>query len=396
MRKVLLLLCGVCLTTICQTQLFAQQYIWDPLPSPESKFRYNDIYFANPKLGWTIHPFSPHAIIDPKPFGEIYNTTNGGTTWTKQFGNVKNHFRCVGFTDSLHGWVFSLGVTTYDPPDTYDTTLIYATTDGGTTWNAKQNNITGPIPAGMCGVSVVDDSSLFACGRFTGPAHFMKTTDKGTSWYSKDMSEYLEMLIDCHFFSRDSGIVVGGSKKITDSSQAVLLFTSDGGNTWSERYRGERKGEWFWKISFPNDRVGYISIESMKAPTHGIKTTDKGLTWTDMPISSKHFTIQGIGFVNEKVGWVGGWDMKALETKDGGITWTESSIVNNINRFRFFGDTLGYVSGISIAIMQRFGVKTLRISRTSRIRTSQARIYVSHWHHENTLISGYTIHWELR
>lgn len=142
---------------------------------------------------------------------------------------------------------------------------------------------------------------------------------------------------------------------MVDSSSAIILFTSDGGITWTERFRGERKGEWFWKISFPTDNIGYISFESIYDPTHGLKTTDKGVTWQDMPISTGHLPIQGIGFVNEKVGWVGGWDMKALETKDGGLTWGETSIINNINRFRFFGDTLGYVSGNRIAKMQRFG-----------------------------------------
>lgn len=355
MRKTLLRLCGVFITVIFSGRCFSQQYLWDPLPSPPAQFRYNDIFFVEPNVGWTIHPYSPHSIIDPKPLGEIYKTTNGGTTWIKQLGDKKNHFRCVAFADELHGWVFSLGTTRFDPPDTYDSTLIYATTDGGTTWTPKQENINGPLPAGMCGASVVDDSTVFVCGRYTGPAHFMKTTDKGTTWHSTDMTSRLEMLIDCHFFSRDSGIIVGGSKMNTDSSQAVLLFTSDGGITWTERYRGEHKGEWFWKISFPTDHVGYVSIESITGPTHGIKTTDKGETWQGMPISSKHYTIQGIGFVNEKVGWVGGYDMKALETNDGGLTWSETSIVNNINRFRFFGDTLGYVSGNRIAKMERFG-----------------------------------------
>lgn len=355
MRKTLLFLCSVLITGIFSTRCFSQQYLWDQLPSPAAQFRYNDICFLNPKLGWTVHPFSPFSPIDPKPRGAIYKTTNGGETWITQLDDIKNHFRSVAFADSLHGWVFSLGVTTYDPPDTYDTTLIFATTNSGVSWEKKQDNITGPLPKGICGTTVVDDSTVYACGRFTGPAHFIKTTDRGTTWNSFDMSEQAGMLIDCHFWSADSGIVVGGSSSIVDSSSAIILFTSDGGITWAERFRGERKGEWFWKISFPTDDVGYISFESIHAPTHGLKTTDKGVTWKDMPISSGHLPIQGIGFVNQKVGWVGGWDMKALETKDGGLTWDETSIINNINRFRFFGDTLGYVSGNRIAKMERFG-----------------------------------------
>lgn len=345
----------IALTIILSTSAFAQQYLWDQLPNPSAKFRYNDIFFVNPKVGWTVHPYSPFAPQEPKPTGSIYKTTNGGTTWATQVQGLKNHFRSVAFTDSLHGWVFSLGVTSFDPPDTYDTTLIYATTDGGESWAKKQDNITGPLPTGICGTSVVDSNTVFACGRFTGPAFIIKTTDRGTTWNSYNMTEQAAMLIDCHFWSRDSGIVVGGTSSILDSSSALILFTSNGGVSWTERFRGERKAEWFWKISFPTDDVGYISFESIHAPTHGLKTTDKGVTWSDMPISSGHLSIQGIGFVNEKVGWVGGWDMKALETLDGGASWSETSIMNNINRFRFFGDTLGYASGNQIAKMERFG-----------------------------------------
>lgn len=345
----------VCFTLFVCSKSYGQAYLWDQLASPSAQFRYNDVFFISPKIGWTIHPYSPFAPIDPKPLGVIYKTTNGGTTWIKQLDNIKNHFRSIAFSDAMHGWVFSLGVTKLDPPDDYDTTLIYATTDGGVTWTPEQDNIVGPLPDGICGSMVVDSTTVFACGRFTGPAFIIKTTDKGKTWNSQNMSEHAGMLIDCHFWSRDSGIVVGGTSSVFDSSSALILFTSDGGTTWSERYRGERKGEWFWKISFPTENVGYISFESIHAPTHGLKTTDKGVSWQDMPISNGQLSIQGIGFVNEKVGWVGGYNMKALETKDGGQTWNETSITNNINRFRFFGDTLGYASGNRIAKMERFG-----------------------------------------
>ena len=148
------------------------------------------------------------------------------------------YLRSLGFLDSLNGWVG----TVFD-----DTAVLYRTTDGGTSWSLVQN-IPEPRPKGICGISVVNDSDMYASGRFFGPARVIKTTDRGANWTSKDLSAHAGALVDCYFYSPDSGFVVGSSSSDYDTGQAWVLFTSDGGNTWATRYAGNRSGELCWKI----------------------------------------------------------------------------------------------------------------------------------------------------
>src|SRR5207247_723476 len=126
------------------------------------------------------------------------------------------------------------------------------------------------------------------------------------------------------------------------SSAAVVLFTSDGGESWSERYRSPDRDGWCWKISFPNRDTGYVSIETEEGKkAFFLKTTNRGQTWTRKFIP-QNFDFEGIGFITPELGWAGGWAFGIYTTTDGGDTWTKSSECNWANRFRFFGDTIGY------------------------------------------------------
>ena len=46
--------------------------------------------------------------------------------------------------------------------------VLYATHDAGATWTPVLD-IPGPQPTGICGLSVVNDSVAYGCGRYDGP-----------------------------------------------------------------------------------------------------------------------------------------------------------------------------------------------------------------------------------
>jgi photosystem II stability/assembly factor-like uncharacterized protein len=147
------------------------------------------------------------------------------------------------------------------------------------------------------------------------------------------------------------GFAVGGTAGAVFGGRAVVLATEDGGATWTHRFTGPEPpagvGEWAWKISFPTPLVGYVSVERTEpAPTGGrvLKTTDGGLTWSVLDVPGVG-SMQGAGFLTEMRGWVSGRGM-AAETQDGGLSWTPTtSIDGSVNRFEFFGDTLGFAMG---------------------------------------------------
>jgi hypothetical protein len=176
----------------------------------------------------------------------------------------------------------------------------------------------------------------------------MRSEDGGASWTSIDMSGYAQSLVDCYFFSCDSGFVIGGTDSVFTNSYAVILFTADGGNTWTSVHTSSQLQTHCWKISFPSRQTGYVSVECNTAPYIFLKTTNGGQSWQETAYTtSTPAMVQGIGFINDSIGWLGGFS-KTYFTSDGGITWTGSLLNQKLNRMRFVNDTMGYAVGTTI------------------------------------------------
>ncbi|EMI21786.1 hypothetical protein RMSM_01284 [Rhodopirellula maiorica SM1] len=181
------------------------------------------------------------------------------------------------------------------------------------------------------------------------------------------MEAWADMLIDCFFTDESTGWVVGGKidpnePQVRDNSFPVVLKTNDGGATWENKLASIAddlvKGEWGWKIQFINEQVGFVSLEAFDVGAI-LKTTDGGENWERLPINDpqRNANLEGVGFIDENVGWVGGWGDREFErqsssaTPDGGKTWRDANEIGRaINRFRFFGTpvTVGYSSGVTV------------------------------------------------
>jgi hypothetical protein len=161
------------------------------------------------------------------------------------------------------------------------------------------------------------------------------------------MSTHAAGLIDVYFPDPDTGFAVGLTNSNHEQSSGVILFTEDGGETWEERFRTTRTGEWIWKLSFPSREVGYASLQrNAQSPIYFLKTTDGGATWEEKLFKSDYYFVQGIGFVTEDEGWIGGNSSDpSYHTTDGGETWEVDAIGPRMNRFRFLNDSLGYAVG---------------------------------------------------
>jgi photosystem II stability/assembly factor-like uncharacterized protein len=302
--------------------------------------RINDIFFLNAQLGWVVNGI-----------GQIHKTSDGGVTWIRQLNKgTFTHFRSVGFLDSLNGYAGALGWGDANNTNAKDTVILYKTTNGGANWNPEPQLTSKTIERGFCGMHVFNDSIIYAVGRVRGPAWFYKTTDRGATWSAINMSAYTAGLIDVRFFTKDSGLIVGLTDTTHELSRGIILSTSDAGETWDTVYTTARTNEWAWKISFPSRKIGYVSLQRNNnvAPVFFLKTTDGGLTWNQKPFSATGYFVQGIGFLNDTLGWAGGTSLAPKQTTDGGETWTVMTIGNSLNRFRKINDSLMYVSGAGV------------------------------------------------
>ena len=323
-----------CLMLVSFCLLFGQNQ-WVELPNSPEASRFNDIYFLNNDLGWAANGW-----------GQIYATADGGDTWSIQLDQVQTHFRSITFFDELHGWAGTVGIGEFGSADSAN---LYKTTDGGQEWIAY-NEFIGPTPSGICGLQKIDENTIVGVGRVRGPAFFIKTSDGGDNWFSYDMSNYAASLIDVYFLNPDTGFAVGATQTDHGNSNAIVLRTTDGGQIWETMIITSRFGEKAWKISFPSSTVGYVSLQrNYDAPIYFLKTVDGGEIWEEKLFLDTYYFVQGIGFINDSLGWIGGNSSNPTYiTTDGGDSWVSAGFGSRVNRFQFFSNGEGYSCGRKI------------------------------------------------
>jgi photosystem II stability/assembly factor-like uncharacterized protein len=311
---------------------------WETLSSAPFGTRKNDVAFINNDLGWIV-----------SGLGEAHRTTDGGQTWQLMFKQDSTFFRSVAFANTDLGFIGNLGPDEYGGATITDKNLIYRTTNGGFSWSPI-SNISGVTGKGICGMQAVNKNVIYAVGRVRGPSAFMASYDGGDSWTSKDMSSFAAGLVDVYFFNPDTGIAVGLTNSNHASSRGIILYTTDAGNTWTQKYTTSREGEWCWKINFPSRNIGYVSIQrNSGSPINFIKTTDGGNTWFEKQFFAAHYLVQGIGFANDTLGWIGGNNTQTTyQTTNGGNTWFPANFGSRINRFEFVNQFIGYAVGQTV------------------------------------------------
>lgn len=344
---------------------------WRPTNAPIASSRTDDIWFLDPKVGWAVNSD-----------GTIIHTTDGFNSHEVQFQDIPPigidpiYFRCLAFAAPTRGWAGTLtaGKTLFETKD-------------GTTWT-QVTNLPSPALSAVCGMYAVNDQVVYASGTNypNRPPRMMKTTDGGQTWTAWSMKPWADLLIDCYFTSPTRGWVVGGKTDQPTPTRAnvkpVVLLTEDGGQTWVNRVANIQSqfppGEWGWKIQFLNDQIGFVSLENFNAGAI-LKTKDGGQTWIRHPVNDPqgNANLEGIGFVDENHGWVGGWGdmtfqkLSSSETFDAGLTWRDANeIGKGINRFRFFGNPVmvGYASGQTVYHYSSASVSVALAARATSVR----------------------------
>lgn len=326
---------------------------WMKTNAPTASSRTDDIWFLDENLGWAVNSN-----------GQILKTEDGFRSCVEQahFPNV--YLRCVAFANSRIGWVGS--VATETPED-----RLFYTDDGGDTWG-RVMNLPANAPQRICGLYAIDEHTVVASGTNypNEPAGFLKTTDAGKTWTTLALKSMAALLVDIYFRDKNEGWIVGGEdvvrhpgrQPLRDDVIPVVLHTRDGGSTWENQLAHMRpqfpRGEWGWKIQETSDGTMFVSLENFRDGAV-LRSDDRGRTWRRLRINDRqrNSNLEGVGFVNGKQGWVGGWgDLNfgggfTSRTLDGGKTWDDANEVGyRLNRFRFLGvpPRVGFASGDTI------------------------------------------------
>ncbi|MGQ0722114.1 MAG: FlgD immunoglobulin-like domain containing protein [Candidatus Eiseniibacteriota bacterium] len=310
----------------------AQTPAWEALPNaPLSAGRHEDVWFASARRGWVVNAA-----------GEIWHTPDGGDSWDLQT-DTEGFNRCVAFATSEVGFV---GQLLGSPP-------LWRTLDGGQRWDPVDD---APDVAGLCGLWASSSRVIWGVGTYYGPAAAVRSADGGRTWKSIDLTGFLDTAVDCYFPEPHRGFVVGGVGTFPDL-RAVVLSTTDAGETWQQEVVSQRGRRWGWKISFPTPAVGYVSVENFSGPISLFKTTDGGESWREVaPLVLGALHPQGIGFVSETRGWWGG-GIVTVSSTDGGVFWAAdgSMPATLLNRVRILRPDLAFAVGEGV---YRFAVRS--------------------------------------
>jgi photosystem II stability/assembly factor-like uncharacterized protein len=286
-----------------------------PLPG-----KYEDFAFPTPTSGWLV-----------SAVGEILHTSDGGATWTVQ-AKDKGRLRSVHFLDETRGFAGTI------------TGTFWGTTDGGVTWT----DITGMLPRkaqGFCGITNVGEV-VHVVGKYTGrAADYFVSRDGGKTWTARDLLDLAQGLVDVMFLSESVGLIGGMAKSATiNNGPAIILRTIDGGRNWRPVFTHDGGRGFAWKFFPISSTLVYAALQSQDGIYRTAKSRDAGETWEVQTVATGRRLgpgVQGIGFIDENTGWVGGFFQGLWGTTDGGRTWGEVPIPDaTVNRFEKAGSTL--------------------------------------------------------
>ena len=289
--------------------------------------------------------------------GTILRTNNRGESWFEQTSGTTSTLRAVSFVNADTGTVVG------------DNTIL-RTTDGGQTWSDQTSNA-GKSSLSLYDVSFTDGNTGTAVGSANGNGIVLRTTDGGTTWKALLSDSPYKSFRGVSFISKNSGYIVGqGVHSDNDTTNAVILRTSDGGASWSSQPSGTKNS--LLAVNFINtNRAVVVGDNELLQTTNGgevwnndpninplsdvsfgdadavtavgdggliLHSTDAGETWINQR-SGTITNLNGVAFTGRDSGTVVGDNGLILHTTNGGITWhNQSSGTDNTLRAVSFTD----------------------------------------------------------
>jgi photosystem II stability/assembly factor-like uncharacterized protein len=249
----------------------------------------------------------------------ILHTSNGGNTWAEQPAPpVQIYYVDIFFLDRMNGWACG------------NEAKIIHTTDGGNTWVEQPNPYTFPNPI-LYSIYFANADTGWAFGgdhgsypTFTNRRVVLYTTNGGNTWdfqYSNSGNSY-RPIYSSHFISSTEGFAA--------CEYGNIMYTSNGGNTWIEKSPVSSFD--LYGIYFTDSNTGWVSGEYLGVPHYASisKTTDGGNSWTTQAFGTDE-ELTDIYFVNNMMGWAvggtigGSGTSTILHTIDGGENWSMQS-----------------------------------------------------------------------
>ncbi len=262
---------------------------------------------------------------------QVYSSQDGGALWTKlatlPTGNELSYFTDpsqlqahITFTDAQDGWVtlWSMQSCAMHGCGVSD---IYRTTDGGHTWTKDTTPTVGcefepVLAASGQGVAVAQGVNLAAC---QGPESTIFVSQDGGGTF-KVAQRWQNLGVTA------MGFIPGGGLWTLGSGNNALAIQSANG-MWHQSFPALIP---VGPIDFVNSSDGFGAGDALD-PGALLRTTDGGRTWKEIS-TIPNLGINALDFPTAKVGYLNAVSVDAeghvaeiLRTTDGGRTWSKTS-----------------------------------------------------------------------
>lgn len=257
--------------------------------------------------------------------GYLSRTDDGGQSWVPQSVGTKNAINDIYFRDKEAGFLLA-GNT------------IFVTRDNGTRWDVARSF----LPAEFDGAEVELYSVRFSSkkkGWVVGSISkrdrvvdsILVYTENGGETWTRQRAPSRTELIHIDFVSDKRGWIVGEG--------GTILFTRDEGQTWSRQTSGTTAT--LYHIDFRDDKRGWAVGERGTI----LRTDNGGESW-DAVILSVKSTLLSVQFLNDDDGWAVGRGGMILLTEDKGRTWIQQDSKTKQNLYALnFNKKIGWAVG---------------------------------------------------
>jgi photosystem II stability/assembly factor-like uncharacterized protein len=244
----------------------------------------------------------------PGDASRIYKTEDGGAHWTLQFTNQdpSAFYDCFAFWNPRHGITMSDAVNGVFP--------VIRTTDGESWTNigdrlpAAQTGEAAFAASGTCVATEGNDLAWIATGG-AAKARIFATTDGGDSWNAYDTPIVQGTAssggVSVAFRDKLHGILGGGELAVTDAFTDNVARSSDGGKTWELAQHPTFTGS-IYGLAYVRNGTTVVAT----GPKGVAWTPDEGSTWFALDTVTDYWAV---AFASPKVGWMVGTGGRILK-----------------------------------------------------------------------------------
>jgi len=245
---------------------------------------------------------SEYYIVDS--YSRVLKTSNGGSTFDTLLG--KQSYTSNRIQSISEGVLWCNGINNSN----------WKSTNGGTNW--VYDNY-----AASLNIRFSEFTNASTGYAISERGNILRTSNFGNNWNT--IYNYSGEIFSLDFINNLTGWAISGE---------YVLSTTNGGDNWA----GVSNGNSIIRTEFLNGQTGFGFTGNQL-----YKTNDSGQNWSLTFIG----TVIDFDFINALTGWViSDGDSVSLiqQTSDGGINWTQKSIINgNVNKIKFLNVNTGYI-----------------------------------------------------